>query len=196
MSTDTIRVHCQDCGSKINAPAKMAGKVASCPKCKATLTIPHPESSPEEDDGYQFDVAPPDPPFVPPVPVFEREVDDDDQDDDKPSPLATARKVLGIDMGAAAFSDAWPNLTSYLILIQIAAAFVAAAIVVTGLVFGASLSLAGIYADMFHRLGCGVLVFAAHCLVAWLINMVIMAGVELVRVLLQIEANTRKAGAK
>lgn len=194
MSTDTIRVHCQDCGSKINAPAKMAGKVASCPKCKATLTIPHPESSPEEDDGYQFDVAPPDPPFVPPVPVFEREADGDDQDDEKPSPRATARRILGIDMGAAAFSDAWPNLTSYLILIQIAAAFVAAMVVIAGMISGL-FALVIQSADVYHCMGVAILVFATHCLVAWLINMAAMAGVELVRVLLQIEANTRKGGA-
>lgn len=191
MSTDTIRVLCTDCGSKINAPVKMAGKVASCPKCKATITIPRVEEPPEELDEYQFDVAPPDPPFVPPVPVFEREEEDEN---DEPARPATARKVLGIDMGAAAFSDAWPNLTSYLILIQIAAALVAAIIVITGFVAGLITFFAQ-SADVYHCMGTAMLVFATHCLVAWLINMAAMAGVELVRVLLQIEANTRKAGA-
>ncbi len=41
-----IRVECPSCGVRMNAPESMAGKRASCPKCKAVLLVPAGEPVP------------------------------------------------------------------------------------------------------------------------------------------------------
>jgi hypothetical protein len=207
---DTIRAVCPNCGAKVNAPAKLAGKRASCPKCSAAMTIPKGFEAPAEDpEEFAFASPPPSPPmpsFVPtPVaPAFERD-DDDSQDEPapaspRPSDASDRTSVLGLRFGSAAFNERFPNLTAYLVLIQLAAQLVAVCGVLAGLLSSlGALLVTGRY-DIFTRMGLATLTFATHCLAAWLIYMVAMAAVELIRVMLQIEINTRpqlaEAGSK
>ena len=39
-----IKFRCKNCGKKINAPEKHAGKKGKCPKCKAILVVPQPDN--------------------------------------------------------------------------------------------------------------------------------------------------------
>lgn len=44
-----IRFECEDCGKKMSAPEKFAGKVARCPHCKSRVLVPEPEEEIIED---------------------------------------------------------------------------------------------------------------------------------------------------
>jgi DNA-directed RNA polymerase subunit RPC12/RpoP len=203
MPPETMRIQCPECGAKINAPARMAGRKASCPKCSAEIAVPA-KAEPEPDE---FAMAAPTPPVNPfPFEVAAPDPDDfEDAFEDRPQPVRRSsaeidptdrRMLFGVDLGAAALNERFPNLTAYLVLIQIAVAIVTGTIITSGLFVSIFVSVLS-RADWFTRAGFGLFVFASVCLLAWIIKMCGMASVELVRVLLQIELNTRsflKAG--
>jgi hypothetical protein len=207
---DTIKAVCPNCGAKVNAPAKLAGKRATCPKCSAAMTVPKGFEAPaDEPEEFAFASPPPSPPmpsFVPtPVaPAFERDDDESEDDSAHTSPRSVdtgdRTSILGIRFGSAAFNERFPNLTAYLVLIQLAAQLVAVCGVLAGLLSSLGVMLVTFRYDIVTRMGAATLTFAAHCLAVWLVYMVAMAAVELIRVMLQIEINTRpqlaEAGSK
>lgn len=202
---DTIKAVCPNCGAKVNAPAKLAGKRATCPKCSAAMTVPKGFEAPaDEPEEFAFASPPPSPPmpsFVPtPVaPAFERDDDESEDDSAHSSPRSVdtgdRSSFLGLRFGSAAFNERFPNLTTYLVLIQLGAQLIAVCGVLGGLLASLVAMLATFRYDIFTRMGVATLTFAAHCLAAWLIYMVAMSAVELIRVVLQIEINTRSTVA-
>lgn len=56
-----IEVRCQ-CGKRLKAPDKLAGKIVACPGCSAQIKVPSLAPEEEEYDDEEYDDAPPQPP--------------------------------------------------------------------------------------------------------------------------------------
>ena len=183
-----IRVRCNGCGQKIKAPAAMAGRDTSCPRCNKTLTIGWDISPPDEDVGESsLHVTPPNPEIVavPTTPVIENVVDD--KVESKPG-IPAGRTIAGIDFTARAFYPQFPNLSRYLVILEAWATISAGAVVLAGL-FNVTFYNPGQSDDAAARYSLTVMVPAL--LLAAMVYIFSMAYVEMIRVVLQIEANTR-----
>ena len=58
MTAERLKVRCYRCNQLLGVPPNKAGAVVACPKCKAELLIPTPESAPEWDGASSTQMTP------------------------------------------------------------------------------------------------------------------------------------------